>query len=134
MTRAEVEAPSVYLQSLDHHEVRWLPNPNPSSISSRDSSLVSQQRPPLHQEDTRLWSDFLRTYLHPRSIHEVQETYHDDAAAPFLSHNEGAHVWQGRAAYSEVFEDTVRQYVEECDSAQGFQVRILSPLPLQGVS
>lgn len=71
-----------------------------------------------------VWSDFLGTCLHPKSIQLVRDYLHDGSTSPFDVFGYGQSVAKDEHFYDE-FESNLHFFVEECDSLQGFQVRII---------
>ncbi|XP_036200876.1 protein misato homolog 1 isoform X1 [Myotis myotis] len=69
----------------------------------------------------RVWSDFLRVHLHPRSICMIQKYNHDGEAGRLEAFGQGESVLK-EPRYLEELEDRLHFYVEECDYLQGFQV------------
>nr|XP_060614140.1 protein misato homolog 1 [Anolis sagrei ordinatus] len=68
-----------------------------------------------------VWSDFLRTSLHPRSTLAIQQYSHEGDSSQLEAFGQGEKLLQS-AAYAEELEDRLHFYVEECDYLQGFQV------------
>uniref|UniRef100_A0A8D2JB05 Misato mitochondrial distribution and morphology regulator 1 n=1 Tax=Varanus komodoensis TaxID=61221 RepID=A0A8D2JB05_VARKO len=68
-----------------------------------------------------VWSDFLRTHLHPRSILTIQQYSHEGESNRLEAFGQGEKLLQD-GAYLEELEDRLHFYVEECDYLQGFQV------------
>lgn len=71
--------------------------------------------------DVHVWSDFLRTGLHPRSIHLLQDYHHDNPEQPFNIFGVGQQVCSDRSQW-DIIEDRIRYFTEECDLLQGFQI------------
>ena len=71
-----------------------------------------------------VWSDFSGTCLHPKSIQLVRDYLHDGSTSPFDVFGYGQSVAKDEHFYDE-FESNLHFFVEECDSLQGFQVRII---------
>uniref|UniRef100_A0A2K6QRM6 Protein misato homolog 1 n=1 Tax=Rhinopithecus roxellana TaxID=61622 RepID=A0A2K6QRM6_RHIRO len=69
----------------------------------------------------RVWSDFLRVHLHPRSICMIQKYNHDGEAGRLEAFGQGESVLK-EPKYQEELEDRLHFYVEECDYLQGFQI------------
>ncbi|XP_017532132.2 protein misato homolog 1 isoform X3 [Manis javanica] len=69
----------------------------------------------------RVWSDFLRVHLHPRSICVIQKYNHDGEAGRLEAFGQGESVLK-EPRYLEELEDRLHFYVEECDYLQGFQI------------
>lgn len=72
-------------------------------------------------EGISVWSDFLGTCLHPKSIQLVRDFLHGGSTNPFNVFGYGQGVAKEEHFYDE-FEDGLHFFVEECDSLQGFQV------------
>nr|KAF6413770.1 misato mitochondrial distribution and morphology regulator 1 [Molossus molossus] len=69
----------------------------------------------------RVWSDFLRVHLHPRSICMIQKYNHDGDAGRLEAFGQGESILK-EPRYLEELEDRLHFYVEECDYLQGFQI------------
>lgn len=70
-----------------------------------------------------VWSDFLYTRYHPRTVNIVNQYRHNDKDRPFDTHNLGKEIWCD-THFGEEFSDKIRNYIEECDSLQGFQLML----------
>ena len=68
-----------------------------------------------------VWSDFLRTQYHPKSIHIVEDYRHNTELHPFDLFPCGNQVLGNYSATCE-WEDRIHFFTEECDSLQGFHV------------
>ncbi|GFN80506.1 misato-like protein 1 [Plakobranchus ocellatus] len=71
--------------------------------------------------EVKVWSDYLRTALHPRTIHILQDYQFNNAEQPFNVFGMGQQVVGGKTLWDQV-EDRVRFFTEECDHLQGFQI------------
>ncbi|XP_023409823.1 protein misato homolog 1 isoform X12 [Loxodonta africana] len=69
----------------------------------------------------RVWSDFLRVHLHPRSICMIQKYNHDGETGRLEAFGQGESILK-EPGYLEELEDRLHFYVEECDYLQGFQI------------
>ncbi|XP_008262560.1 protein misato homolog 1 isoform X2 [Oryctolagus cuniculus] len=69
----------------------------------------------------RVWSDFLRVHLHPRSICMIHKYNHEGEAGRLEAFGQGESVLK-EPGYLEMLEDRLHFYVEECDYLQGFQI------------
>ncbi|XP_008569063.1 PREDICTED: protein misato homolog 1 isoform X1 [Galeopterus variegatus] len=69
----------------------------------------------------RVWSDFLKVHLHPRSICMIQKYNHDGDTGRLEAFGQGESVLK-EPKYLEELEDRLHFYVEECDYLQGFQI------------
>lgn len=75
-----------------------------------------------HSESPKpVWSDFLRTQLHPRSILTIHQYNHDGEANRLEAFGQGEKLLEDGTCLEEL-EDRLHFYVEECDYLQGFQV------------
>ncbi|KAM5159959.1 protein misato homolog 1 isoform 4-T4 [Callospermophilus lateralis] len=73
------------------------------------------------ENSVRVWSDFLRVHLHPRSICMIQKYNHDGETGRLEAFGQGESVLK-EPRYLEELEDRLHFYVEECDYLQGFQI------------
>ncbi|XP_027776832.1 protein misato homolog 1 isoform X4 [Marmota flaviventris] len=73
------------------------------------------------ESSVRVWSDFLRVHLHPRSICMIQKYNHDGETGRLEAFGQGESVLK-EPRYLEELEDRLHFYVEECDYLQGFQI------------
>ncbi|XP_063924432.1 protein misato-like [Zophobas morio] len=71
--------------------------------------------------DAHVWSDFLYTRFHPRSVNVVKDYQHSDEHTPFDIFPLGTNLWK-KDQFSEDFVDKIRNYIEECNNFQGFHV------------
>uniref|UniRef100_A0A2K5NIT5 Protein misato homolog 1 n=1 Tax=Cercocebus atys TaxID=9531 RepID=A0A2K5NIT5_CERAT len=93
-------------------------------LSSGSPPLTTATTPkPLipTEASIRVWSDFLRVHLHPRSICMIQKYNHDGEAGRLEAFGQGESVLK-EPKYQEELEDRLHFYVEECDYLQGFQI------------
>lgn len=70
-------------------------------------------------ESVCVWSDFLYSRFHPRTVNILKEYEHENSNKAFDVFPLGHNVWE---SLQEDFTDKIRQYLEECDNFQGFQV------------
>lgn len=75
------------------------------------------------EEHVTVWSDFLGTHFHPKSVHIVQEYRHKDELCPFDLFNCSKEVLANYESSCE-WEDRIHYFTEECDNLQGFHVLI----------
>ncbi|XP_035135427.2 protein misato homolog 1 isoform X2 [Callithrix jacchus] len=98
--------------------VKSIPNdkgPPPLTMSANPKPLIPTE------DSIRVWSDFLRVHLHPRSICMIQKYNHDGEAGRLEAFGQGESVLK-EPKYQEELEDRLHFYVEECDYLQGFQI------------
>lgn len=90
------------------------------------SNFKEEDKEPLREkfynldQDISVWSDFLRTSLHPKSIQLLRDFFLD--INPFDVFGYGQRLAKEEHFYDE-FESNLHFFVEECDSLQGFQVK-----------
>nr|XP_054754974.1 protein misato homolog 1-like [Lytechinus pictus] len=72
-------------------------------------------------DDVHVWSDYLRSHLHPKSVSIIKEYSHDSSVGGFDLFTQGQNVFS-RKDVSDEIEDRIHFFVEECDHLQGFQV------------
>lgn len=65
-------------------------------------------------EEVRVWSDFLYTRFHPRTVNVINEYEHEGQTSEFDLFPLGRNLWHD----FEDFGDKIRNYVEECDCFQ----------------
>lgn len=68
-----------------------------------------------------VWSDFLRTHYHPRSLQIVSEYGHKDDLRPFDLFTSASEILSRYETVCE-WEDRLHHFTEECDYLQGFHV------------
>ncbi|XP_063001840.1 protein misato homolog 1 [Elgaria multicarinata webbii] len=116
-----------FLQGLDRQEgnrssngdftSRALPGDRPPRPERQDvAPKTPRSGPAMH-----VWSDFLRTHLHPRSILTIHQYNHEGESSRLEAFGQGEQLLQD-STYLEELEDRLHFYVEECDYLQGFQV------------
>uniref|UniRef100_A0AAG5CU75 Protein misato n=1 Tax=Anopheles atroparvus TaxID=41427 RepID=A0AAG5CU75_ANOAO len=67
------------------------------------------------------WIDFSYTRYHPRSINVIERYTHSKDENPFDTITHGMELWRD-VDFQDELTDRARQYVEECDACQGFQM------------
>ena len=79
--------------------------------------------PKLYDLDSSVtvWSDYLRTHYHPKSVHIIEEYRHNAELHPFDLFCCGNQALGNYSATCE-WEDRIHFFTEECDSLQGFHV------------
>ncbi|XP_059121625.1 protein misato homolog 1 isoform X2 [Peromyscus eremicus] len=110
-----------------HREEAYPKNPNLQDLLSAEGVLSTDgvwRAKPLQngkENSIRVWSDFLRVHLHPRSICVIQKYNHDGETGRLEAFGQGESVLK-EPRYLEELEDRLHFYVEECDYLQGFQI------------
>ncbi|CAG9854358.1 unnamed protein product [Phyllotreta striolata] len=69
----------------------------------------------------KVWSDFLYSRFHPRTVEVIREYQHCNENTPFDAFTLGSAVWK-TPQFAEDFSDRIRNYIEECDNFQGFHL------------
>lgn len=65
----------------------------------------------------KVWSDYLKVKIHPRSVHLLSDYFHNNSIEPFDVYSQGASYWNKEEKRDEI-EDSIRWYVEDCDYLQ----------------
>ncbi|XP_032010162.1 protein misato homolog 1 isoform X2 [Hylobates moloch] len=100
----------------------WRVKSIPNGKGSPSLTTATTPKPLIPTEASiRVWSDFLRVHLHPRSICMIQKYNHDGEAGRLEAFGQGESVLK-EPKYQEELEDRLHFYVEECDYLQGFQI------------
>ena len=68
------------------------------------------------------WIDYSYTRYHPRSINVIERYTHSREEAQLDTITNGMELWKDYD-FQDEFTDRARQYIEECDGCQGFQMR-----------
>ncbi|XP_059174651.1 protein misato homolog 1-like [Physella acuta] len=71
--------------------------------------------------DVKVWSDYLRMGLHPRSIFLLKGHQYNNAETPFNIFGLGQQICKDGQQWDEI-EDRLRYFTEECDQLQGFHI------------
>ncbi|KAG9281492.1 hypothetical protein AMEX_G4348 [Astyanax mexicanus] len=119
---------NVFLQDLDRLEVSVVllvviypcDTGGAVTIETVNSALERVQKPYRLEGSVRVWSDFLRLHLHPRTISVIHQYNHDGESARLEAFGQGEALLQGSVL--EELEDRLHFFIEECDYLQGFQV------------
>ncbi|XP_072528224.1 protein misato homolog 1 [Salminus brasiliensis] len=90
------------------------------AIETVNSALERVQKSYMLEGSVRVWSDFLRLHLHPRTISVIHQYNHDGESARLEVFGQGEALLQGSVL--EELEDRLHFFIEECDYLQGFQV------------
>ncbi|XP_069074566.1 protein misato homolog 1 isoform X3 [Pleurodeles waltl] len=69
----------------------------------------------------RVWSDYLRLHLHPKTVLTVHQYQHEGSSDRLEAFSQGSSLLDD-PTYLEELEDRLHFFVEECDNLQGFQV------------
>ncbi|XP_029370112.1 protein misato homolog 1 [Echeneis naucrates] len=90
------------------------------NVDTVNSRLAQVQKAYRLEGNVKVWSDFLRIHLHPRTISVIHQYNHDGEAHRLEAFGQGEALLQGSVL--EDLEDKLHFFVEECDYLQGFQV------------
>lgn len=90
------------------------------SIESVNSRLERSLKGYRLEGSVRVWSDFLRIHLHPRTISVIHQYNHDGETQRLEAFGQGEMLLQGSVL--DDLEDKLHFFSEECDYLQGFQV------------
>lgn len=99
----------------------WKNKAIPNGKGPTPLTTATTPKPLIPTESIRVWSDFLRVHLHPRSICVIQKYNHDGEAGLLEAFGQGESVLK-EPRYLEELDDRLHFYVEECDYLQGFQI------------
>lgn len=92
----------------------------PMGVDTVNSQLSRLQKGYRLEGSVKVWSDFLRIHLHPRTISVIHQYNHGGEAHRLEAFGQGDALLQGSVL--EDLEDRLHFFVEECDYLQGFQV------------
>lgn len=67
------------------------------------------------------WTDYLSTRYHPRSFKLLRSITEASETQQFDCYSSGTQIWTAES-FEDDFGDRVRQYIEECNNCQGFQL------------
>ncbi|XP_054461632.1 protein misato homolog 1 [Anoplopoma fimbria] len=123
---------NLFLEDLDkldkgeiiyEDDINSSPQPRHSgavSVDTVNSQLARVLKGYRLEGSVKVWSDFLRIHLHPRTISVIHQYNHDGEAHRLEAFGQGDALLQGSVL--EQLEDKLHFFVEECDYLQGFQV------------
>ncbi|KAG6005507.1 hypothetical protein E4U21_007901 [Claviceps maximensis] len=95
----------------------------PLEPSAYQQSLDAGTEPPrLTTSQVRYWSDYSRTYFHPRSAVQLYDFELDSSIRPFESFSMGTELFSSLDKEQDIVDRDWRPFVEECDLMQGMQV------------
>lgn len=69
------------------------------------------------ENDVTVWSDFLYSRFHPRTVNILKEYQHGNEHTPFDAFPLGTGLWKS-PDFEDDFSNKIRNYVEECDYFQ----------------
>ncbi|KAI7798555.1 Protein misato-like protein 1 [Triplophysa rosa] len=118
-----------FLRDLDSLDSASFLAPDRCSVTSAESAVATEtindileriQKSYRLEGSVRVWSDFLRIHLHPRTISVINQFNHDGESERLEVFGQGTVLLQGSVL--EDLEDRLHFFVEECDYLQGFQL------------
>uniref|UniRef100_A0A8C0QK81 Misato mitochondrial distribution and morphology regulator 1 n=1 Tax=Chelonoidis abingdonii TaxID=106734 RepID=A0A8C0QK81_CHEAB len=95
--------------------------PLSKDVSQLPTQLHVSQKGHQLEGSVRVWSDYLRVRLHPRSIFMIHQYNDDGESSQLEAFGQGESLLHD-PTYLEELEDRLHFYVEECDYLQGFQI------------
>ncbi|XP_030397864.1 protein misato homolog 1 isoform X1 [Gopherus evgoodei] len=95
--------------------------PLSKDVSQLPTQLHVSQKGHQLEGSVRVWSDYLRVRLHPRSIFMINQYNDDGESSQLEAFGQGESLLHD-PTYLEELEDRLHFYVEECDYLQGFQI------------
>ncbi|XP_011607631.2 protein misato homolog 1 isoform X1 [Takifugu rubripes] len=121
-------AKNSFLEDLDNLETLAEADVNSSQpgysglggVASATSQVSPIQKDYKLEGSVKVWSDFLRIHLHPRTVSVIHQYNHDGEAHRLRAFDQGEALLQGLLL--EELEDKLHFFAEECDYLQGFQV------------
>ncbi|KAJ3301529.1 hypothetical protein HDV03_000705 [Kappamyces sp. JEL0829] len=94
-------------------------------LSSLDDLTANRESHSSHLTETvRYWSDFNSAYYHPHSLLELNQYVAGDETNQFRFYNQGKEVFSDGDFQDDLMDSRIRKFMEECDSAQGFQILV----------
>ncbi|XP_077446451.1 protein misato homolog 1 [Stigmatopora argus] len=93
---------------------------NSLKVETVNNQLARVQTKYRLEGSVKVWSDFLRIHLHPRTISVIHRYNHDGEADRLEAFGQGEALLRGSVL--EEMDDKLHFFVEECDYFQGFQV------------
>lgn len=91
--------------------------------SAYQQSLDAGSQPPrLTKSAVRYWSDFSRTFYHPRSLTQLYDFELNSSIRPFDRFDAGSELFDTLDKEEDLVDRDLRPFVEECDRMQGLQL------------
>ncbi|KAL2080704.1 hypothetical protein ACEWY4_024497 [Coilia grayii] len=112
------------LDKLDNGEIPSEVNLHSSQQAKHsetvNSSIEQSKKTYSLEGSVKVWSDFLRLHLHPRTISVIHQYNHDGESGRLETFGQGEGLCKGPLL--DELEDKLHFFTEECDYLQGFQV------------
>ncbi|MBN3302388.1 MSTO1 protein, partial [Amia calva] len=102
-------------------DIPAVPSAGSVAMETVNVSLERAQKRYRLEGSVRVWSDFLRVHLHPRTLTIINQYNHEGESSRLEAFGQGEALCSS-AALQEDLEDRLHFFVEECDYLQGFQV------------
>lgn len=93
------------------------------TLSKQDKRRPNDSHILDFDNESVVWSDYLGTNFHPKSIQIIEQYRHKNELQSFDVYTCGKEVFQNYEAFCQ-WEDRIHHFAEECDSLQGFHVLI----------
>ncbi|KAG2463425.1 MSTO1 protein, partial [Polypterus senegalus] len=114
-----------FLQDLELLDVRggkyMFPNSSLSVPNTVNGQLEHGRKAYNLESSVRVWSDFLRVHLHPKTISIVNQYSYEGECDRLEAFGQGESLLKENSFLDDL-EDKLHFFVEECDYLQGFQV------------
>lgn len=91
------------------------------AASGIDNGVAEADKDYDFRNNVSTWTDFLSTRYHPRSFNLLRTVSESTETQPFDCYSSGTQLWTDER-FEDDFGDRVRQYIEECNNCQGFQM------------
>ncbi|XP_061839279.1 protein misato homolog 1 [Nerophis lumbriciformis] len=108
------------LTEVDFTSSRQYPCEGSLRLDTVNAQLAAIQKSYQLEGSVKVWSDFLRIHLHPRTISVIHQYNHDGEAERLEAFGQGESLLQGKVV--DELDDKLHFFVEECDYFQGFQI------------
>ena len=127
--QSNTEPKNAFQMDIEEEEMLSTPQTNanvePSCASSRSQKqdqIFSARNKVYNLDDhVSVWSDFVGTQYHPKSVNIINEYAHEAEHFAFDTFGYGQHFYLN-TDFRDEFENSLHFFVEECDQLQGFQV------------
>jgi hypothetical protein len=123
-TGVGVASPQTWGGAIEHHQVEQDPkNEFQTDLEKLDKQQIEENIIDEKEYDlestVRVWSDYMRTHLHPQSLLTVPgHRNNDDRFNHWMA---GDEIWRDRHFQSDI-DNRIRHYLEECDGCQGYHL------------
>lgn len=101
-------------------QVHKQPQVEPSAF--QQSLDLGTTAPKLSPSDVRYWSDFSRSFYHPKSLNQLYDYELNSSIRPFDKWTLGRELFDTLDKEHDIVDRDFRPFVEEADQMQGFQI------------